>query len=214
MTAITLWGRSNSGNVQKVVWALEELELDYEHVQLGGKFGGLKDPDYLELNPNGLVPTLRDGELVMWESNAIVRYLCAQYASGLLFPVDPAERAIVDQWADWCASTFQPAWIGVFGLMVRVPPSKRDPALLAAKLADANAAFTLLNARLGHSPWLGGDGMTYADIIAGVSLYRWFTLDIERIALPHVEAWYERLQRRPAFKKGVEVSYEDLRARD
>ena len=117
---ITLWGRLSSGNVQKVVWALEELELPYEHVPLGGSFGGNQAPEYLALNPNGLVPTLRDGNLTVWESHAIVRYLSAEYGSGLLFPMEARDRAVVDQWTDWTATTFQPAWIGLFWLKVRL----------------------------------------------------------------------------------------------
>src|SRR5688500_15046279 len=103
---ITLWGRLSSGNVQKVVWALEELELPYVHVPLGGSFKGNDTPEYLGMNPNGLVPTLRDGDLTVWESHAIVRYLSAEYGSGLLFPMEARDRAVVDQWTDWTATTF------------------------------------------------------------------------------------------------------------
>ena len=128
---ITLWGRSSSANVQKVVWALEELGVSYEHVPLGGKYGGNDTPEYLAMNPNGLVPTLRDGALVVWESHAIVRYLAAQYGAGSLWPADPRERTLVDQWTDWTATTYQPAWIGVFWLVVRTPAENHDEAAIA-----------------------------------------------------------------------------------
>src|SRR5690349_16958947 len=123
---ITVWGRLDSVNVQKVVWALGELGLAYEHVPAGGKFGGLDAPAYRAMNPNGKVPTLRDGELVVWESHAIVRYLAATYGAGTLWPADPKARAITDQWTDWTATTFQPAWIEVFWKFVRTPKVEHD----------------------------------------------------------------------------------------
>lgn len=210
MSDITLWGRVSSANVQKVVWALEELGLDYGHVPLGGSHGGLGDPQYLAMNPNGLVPTLRDGELTLWESSAIVRYLAARYGAGSLFPVDAAERAIVDQWTDWTGSTFQPAWIAVFWLLVRTPERQRDPAAIERSVAATLRCFRILEARLGDVPFLAGGQLTYADIVAGTAMYRWMTMPIERPAMPNVEAWYGRLRDRAAFRKGVCVPYEEL----
>nr|WP_295885848.1 glutathione S-transferase [uncultured Devosia sp.] len=119
---LTLWGRASSANVQKVLWALGELGLAYEHRLVGGPHGGLDDPHYRAMNPNGLVPTLQDGDLVLWESHAILRYLAATYGADMLWRDDVRERAIVDQWTDWTATTFQPAWISVFWLFVRTPP--------------------------------------------------------------------------------------------
>jgi glutathione S-transferase len=113
--AITLWGRASSANVQKARWALAEIGLAYEHTPLGGKYGGNKEPAYLAMNPNGLIPTLRDGDLVLWESHAIVRYLAATYSAGGLWPEGPSARAIVDQWTDWTVATFQPAWVAASG---------------------------------------------------------------------------------------------------
>lgn len=208
--SITLWGRRSSGNVQKVVWALEELELAYEHIELGGKFGGTDTPQYRAMNPNGLVPTLSDGDLTIWESHAIVRYLSAEYGSGLLFPVEPRERAIVDQWTDWTATSFQLAWSGLFWAKVRTPLPKQDPAAISRALANAIRHFEILEARLGQVPFLAGEQLTYADIVAGVSLFRWTTMGIEAPHLPNVDAWHQRLRARPAFVKGVEVSYADL----
>lgn len=214
MTDITLWGRLNSANVQKAVWALEELGLAYEHVPLGGSFGGLSEPDYLAMNPNGLVPTLRDGQLTVWESHAIVRYLAGRYGAGSLFPVDPVERAIVDQWTDWTASTFQPAWISVFWLLVRTPESKRDAAAVERAVGATLRCFELMEARLAEVTFLAGGELTYADIVAGSAMYRWMTMPVERPALPNVEGWYARLQDRAPFRKGVCVPYDDLIARD
>lgn len=210
MTDITLWGRLSSCNVQKVVWALEELELPYDHHPLGGAFKGNDTPEYLDLNPNGLVPTLRDGDLVIWESHAILRYLSAEYGSGLLFPMEARDRAAADQWTDWTATTFQPAWIGLFWAAVRTPATEQDAAAIDRAMAASLKCFSILEARFGEVPYLGGEDFTYADIAAGVAMYRWSTMPIERPVLPNVEAWHQRLGERAAFRKAVNLSYEEL----
>ena len=210
---LTLWGRANSANVQKTLWALEELGLPYTHKLVGGSHGGLDQPSYRAMNPNGLVPTLQDGELTVWESHATLRYLAAAYGENVLWPADPRERALVDQWTDWTATTFQPGWIAVFWLLVRTPPEQRDDKAIAAALGKTIAALRILDANLADRDYLAGDSLSYADIAAGVALYRWFTMDIDRPAMPGVENWYRRLQERPAFRKAVMVSYDELVAR-
>lgn len=208
--AITVWGRLSSINVQKVIWALEETGVAYEQINLGGKFGGLDDPAYRAMNPNGKVPTLRDGDLVVWESHAIVRYLAATYGPGGLWPADPKARAVVDQWTDWTATTFQPAWIDVFWLFVRTPTADHDKIAIGKALAASFNAYGILDRRLAEAPFLAGEALTYADIVAGVSMYRWMTMEIQRPELPNLAAWYQRLNARPAFQKAVCVSYADL----
>lgn len=208
--SITLWGRLNSANVQKVVWVLEELELPYEHVPLAGSYGGNDTPEYLALNPNGRVPTLRDGEVTVWESHAIVRYLSAEYGSGLLFPLEPRDRAVVDQWTDWTATTLQPAWMAVFWGKVRTPVAQQDAAAIARAVAATNACFEIMETRLGRTSYLGGEQFSYADIVAGAAMYRWSTMDIERVELPGVEAWHERLNGRRAFRRAINVPYDEL----
>lgn len=207
---LTLWGGASSANVQKTLWALEELGLPYAHKLVGGAHGGLNEPAYRAMNPNGLVPTLQDGDLTVWESHATLRYLAATYGENLLWPADPRERALVDQWTDWTATTFQPGWIAVFWLFVRTPREQHDEKAIAAALAKTIAALRIADANLAERDYLAGDSLTYADIAAGVALYRWFTMDIDRPAMPGVENWYLRLQRRPAFRKAVMVSYEEL----
>ena len=208
--AITIWGRLNSVNVQKAIWALEEVGVAYEHVPLGGKFGGLDDPAYRVLNPNARVPTLRDGDIVVWESYSIVRYLAAQYGAGTLWPTDPRERAHADQWADWTASTFQTAWLKVFESFYRVPAAKRDAAAIAAASADANRLFRMLDNALEGRDFLLGPQLSYADIIAGSGMFRWMTMGHEREPMANLEAWYARLRARPAFVKGVCVDFSDM----
>ena len=162
------------------------------------------------MNPNGKVPTLRDGRVVVWESHAILRYLSATYASGLLWPLEPQDRAAVDQWTDWTATTYQPAWMEVFWSLVRTPAAERDATRIERATAETVRLQRMLDQRLAGVPYLGGCDLTYADIAAGVSLYRWFTMPIERPSLPHLEAWYARLRARKAFEQAVCVGYDEL----
>jgi glutathione S-transferase len=208
--AITLWGRETSSNVQKVRWALAELGLAYEHVPLAGKYGGNKTAEYLAMNPNGLVPTIRDGDFVLWESHAILRYLAAEYGAGSLWPKGPRERALVDQWTDWVATTYQRGWIDTFWGFVRTPVAQRNMEQIAKNIAYAERCFTIMDGQLAKTPFLAGDRLTYADIAAGVGMYRWTTMDIERQVHPNVARWHERLKARPAFRDMVEVDYSEL----
>jgi glutathione S-transferase len=207
---ITLWGRVSSANVQKVLWALEEIGLPHEHVELGGRFGGLDTAEFAAMNPNRRVPVLRDGDLVLWESHAILRYLCARYAAGTLWPEDVRRRAPVDQWTDWTATTLQPAWIGLFWQFVRTPADKQNARAIARAHDLTVTALRIMDANLADKAFLAGDSLTYADIAAGVCLYRWTTMDVERPSLPHIEAWHARLLKRPAFVRTVCVSYAEL----
>jgi glutathione S-transferase len=211
--AITLWGRATSANVQKVRWALGELGLAYAHVPLGGRFGGNQTPEYLAMNPNGKVPTLRDGGLVLWESHAIVRYLAARYGAGRLWPTDPVSRAECDRWTDWTATTFQPAWIDVFWRFYRTPPEQRDTGRIAGSVAAAERCLAIMDGQLGRTPFLAGEDLTYADIVAGVAMFRWTTMGIEIARHPGVEAWHARLRARAAYRDAVEVDYAELAAR-
>lgn len=206
---LTLWGRTSSANVQKALWALREMGLDYRHRPAGGDHGGLDDPAFRKLNPNGLVPVLQDGDFALWESHAILRYLAASYGPDI-WRDDPRQRALVDQWTDWTATTFQPAWIGAFWLIVRTPKAQHDARAIASALNRSIAALRILDAALAERDYVAGDRLSYADIAAGVALYRWFTMEIDRPAMPGVENWYRRLQQRPAFSESVMVSYAEL----
>ena len=210
---ITFYGRSTSDSVQKALWMLCETGQPFEHVQLGGRFGGLDDPDYLKLNPHGRVPTLRDGELVVWESNAIIRYLAATYAPGTLWPGDPARRAAADQWMDWAQTRLNPTFNKLFWLTVRTPTDARDGALIRDSNARLNGAYEILEAQLGSRAFILGDQLTMADFPSGATLYRYFEMPIERPALPNLTRWYERLRARDAYRRGVMVSFDELRGR-
>ena len=145
MTGLTLWGRLSSCNVQKALWLLEELALPYEHIQAGGDFGGLDDPAYLAMNPHGKVPTLKDGDTVVWESEAILRYLAARYGAPAFWSDDPAERAVVDQWLAWTASALYRDWIDLFWRLVRTPPERRDAALIEGHRRRSAERYALLD---------------------------------------------------------------------
>ena len=212
--AITLWGRETSCNVQKVIWALEEVGVGYVRFDVGGRFGGLDRPSFKTMNPNQTIPVLQNGDLTLWESHTILRYIAATYGAGTLWRPDPGERAIADQWTDWTATVFQPAWISLFWSVVRTPVMRRDAKTIRANLENTMRGFRILDERLSKVPYLAGGAITYADIAAGVSLYRWERMDLDHAPLPHVAAWYKRLAERRPFVKGVCISFDELMGRE
>lgn len=211
---ITVWGRATSSNVQTAMWAIGELGLEHERIDWGGAFGGNDDPVYRAMNPNGLIPTLRDGDLVMWESPAIVRYLGAQYGDAAFWPRDPAARARMDMWAEWTKTSVAPELIyKVFWQLVRVPEAERRMDVVADGIAALETLMPRLDARLGESAYIGGDALSFGDIVTGHVLYRYMTLEFDKPRTPNIDAYYARLAERPAYREHVMVSYESLRAR-
>jgi glutathione S-transferase len=207
---ITLWGRPNSINVQKVLWTLAELDLACEHIDAGGDAGGLDDPAFRAMNPHGRVPVLKDGETPIWESNVIVRYLCAAYGSGGLCPADLAERAKADAWMDWTCASLQPAIGGLFWAFYRTPAARRDAARIAQLAAESASAIRTLDAWLSDRRFVAGDAFSMADIPAGVLVYRYFELDIDRPEAPAVAAWRARLAERPPYREYVMRPFGEL----
>jgi glutathione S-transferase len=207
-------GRRSSFNVQKVMWLVGELGLEHEHIDAGGSFGGLDTPDFLEMNPHGRVPVIRDGEVTVWESHAILRYLAARHGGGQFWSGDPADRADVDGWMDWSQTALQPDFLnGVFWGFYRTPEDKRNWPAITAALARCAGHFAKLDRLLEGRSFLLGDALTLADITAGTSLYRYFELEIERPALPQVKRWYRALQQRDAFREHVMIPFGELRGR-
>lgn len=195
---IEVYGRRNSLNVQKVMWALGELGLDYRRHDVGGSFG--YPDDYASLNPNPLVPALVDGDVRMWESNACVRYLARTYGPGSLWPDDPATLARADQWMDWQTSRLAPAFLPAFIQMIRMPAESRNPEAIDAGLASTASLYRVLDRHLGEHPYVAGPSFSMADLPLGPMTYRYFELAIERPELPGVRAWFERLAEREAFR--------------
>jgi glutathione S-transferase len=200
---LKLWGRVNSINVMKVLWALDEIGLPFERVDAGLQFGVVNEPFYRKMNPNGRVPTIEDGDFVLWESNAIVRYLSAKHAAGSLWPNDPRQRADADRWMDWTATTLGPAVTPIFWQLVRTPPEKRDADVIAKGAEQCSTLFTMFDERLSGSDHVAGVSFTMGDIPVGTFVHRWYALDVKRPALKNLEGYYERLKRRPAFQKHV-----------
>ncbi len=201
---LKLWGRNNSVNVQKAIWCLEELNVPYERIDAGMQYGVVNEPPFRAMNPNGLVPVIEDGGAVIWESNAIVRYLAAKYGRGTLWAEDPAERAQSDKWMDWCATVYWPPMREVFWGLIRTPPEKRNPELIETSRKKAAEVLKILDAALSGKDYIAGKQLTIGDIPLGTISWRWFGIaDLERVPLPNVEAWFKRLSQREAFKKSV-----------
>lgn len=204
---IEVWGRANSVNVQKVLWCLDELAVPFERHDAGGLYGGNKEPDFLARNPTGLVPMISDDGFDLWESNTIVRYLCAKYGEGSLWPEDPADRARSDKWMDYQLGTIFPAFRGALVGLVRTPPEDRDPAAIEASAQATADTLAVLDAHLEDHEYVAGPSLTAGDFTLGPTIYRWLELEIERPPLPNLEAWHDRLGERPAYRKNVMVSF-------
>lgn len=207
---IRFYGRKSSDNVQKTLWMLLETDQPHEHIELGGQFGGLDDPDFLKLNPHGRVPVLVDGDLAVWESSAIIRYLAAAYCSGTIWPEDVRARAEVDKWMDWSQSRLYPENNRLFWRLVRTPEADQDAGKIAAGLALLNSHMEMVDTQLEGKRYLCGDALTMADIIAGATLYRYYEMPIERPQLSNVERWYDMLKARPSYQQAVMVPFEEL----
>lgn len=202
---IHVWGRRNSANVQKVMWVLGELELEYSRDDVAGSFGV---PDgYEKLNPNPIVPTIRDDDLVLWESNACVRYLARQYGVGSLWPDDPKTLAIADQWMEWQRSDFSAGFFPMFMNMIRIPADKANPAAAERGIATCARVIQQLESHLADRDYVAGEVLTIGDVPLGPMVYRYLTMDIERPDLPNVQAWYKRLAQRPAFQRHVMIPF-------
>jgi len=202
---LTVWGRANSVNVQKVLWCLAELDLSYERIDAGMAYGKNREPEYLAMNPNGRVPTLVDGDFVLWESNSIMRYLTLAYGMGSpIYPASPRARAGVDRWLDWSLSTLQPVDRPVFWALVRTPVEKRDMVAIQ-KDADAEAeVWRIADDQLKTRRFIEGDDFTLADIALGAYARRWFGVEgISKPSFTHLERWFAQFAARPGFQKFI-----------
>lgn len=203
---LKLWGNADSVNVQKVLWCCEELALPYERIDAGRHFGVVDTPAFRARNPNGLVPTIDDDGVVVWESNAIVRYLAAKHASGSLWPVDVVARADADRWMDWTNSTLWPTMVPLFRAFMRTPEAQRDARAIERYRQETIDELKILDAHLASSAFVGGDTLTMGDIAVGCAVWRWMALPVERPALAHLQRWFDSLAARPAYRKVVMVA--------
>jgi glutathione S-transferase len=198
---LRIWGRKNSINVQKVLWACGELALPIDRIDAGMAFGVNNTPEYKAMNPNGLVPLMNDGGFLLWESHAIVRYLARKHGMGTLCPADAQTAADADRWMEWFSTTL---WLNlkpVFWNLVRTPPEKRDMPLVESSLKSLTANFQTVDAWLANRDYMAGAAFSMGDIPLGVSAFRWYNMDITRPVLKNLDTWYARLCERPAFKQ-------------
>ncbi|ESR23180.1 glutathione S-transferase family protein [Lutibaculum baratangense] len=202
---IEVWGRVTSINVQKVMWTAAELGLEWRRHDVGGAWGGTTEPSFVAMNPNRLVPVLRDGDTLVWESHACVRYLAATYGSDALWPSEPGARAAADMWMEWASTTLIPALGPTFIQLVRTKPEARDLSLLQASMKRTAEAFAMLDAHLRDRDFVAGDRLTMGDVPVGCATYRYLNLNIERPELPDLARWYRTLCARPAFRTHVMV---------
>jgi glutathione S-transferase len=202
---IKIWGRNTSSNVQKAMWAVGELKLQHERIDIGGKFGMNREPKYLAMNPNGLVPTLEEDDgFLLWESNSVVRYLAGKHdKAGVLEPKDAKQRALASQWMDWQLSVLGPAITPAFWGLIRTPEDKRDMAAIKASQDKTVTAMLMLEERLGKAKFVAGDSFSYGDIPVGVMCYRYRQLVPGRPKTPNLDRWYDAIAARQAFKDQV-----------
>ena len=201
---LKIWGRSNSVNVQKAMWCIGELGLVHERIEAGMSYGKNNEDWYLEMNPNGRVPVIDDDGFILWESNAVVRYLSAKHSMGHLCPDSLQARADCDRWMDWQQTTLGPPMTTAFWNLVRTPPDQRDRAVIDKAVEQSAQTFAILDRHLAGRDYMLGDELSMADIPVGAMVYRWYALpEIEQPNQPNLQAWYERLTTREAFKTHV-----------
>jgi glutathione S-transferase len=203
---LKIWGRMSSINVKKVVWTAQELGLDFQRTEAGGLFGVVKTPEYMQMNPNSLVPVIEDDDYVLWESNVIVRYLAAKHALGQMYPIDLRERFDAERWMDWQQTTLNPVSRPGFWQLVRTPPEQRMPAVIAESNAAVEALMFTLDMHLANRAFMVGDRFTMADIPLACEVHRWFGLPQPRQSRPHIERWYESLRARQASKGVLDLA--------
>jgi glutathione S-transferase len=200
---LKIWGRTNSINVQKVMWAVGELATPHERVDAGMQFGVVDEPWFRAMNPNGRVPTIDDDGFILWESNAIVRYLARKHGDGRLSPAAPEECASAERWMDWSTTTMAPLMTPLFWGHIRTAPENRDLKTLEDFRLQMERVMQLLDANLATKRYVAGDALSIGDIAVGCFAHRWHALPMEHGSHPHVAAWYARLCQRPAFQNHV-----------
>ena len=202
---VTLWGRNNSTNVKKVRWTLAELNMPYEQIMAGQSFGVNRDAAYLALNPNGLVPMLKDGDDVLWESNTIVRYLAAQYGADSLWQASPIQRAKSEKWMDWANETLSPVHRKILIGLVRTPAEQRNMAEIEAAIEACEPLLDILESTLAKQTWLSGETFGVGDIAVAPFVYNLLETVKTWQPRPHLARWYQQLAERPAFRDVVMI---------
>jgi glutathione S-transferase len=204
---LRIWGRISSINVRKAVLAAQLLEIPFERVDAGAAFGIVQTPEYKAKNPNSLVPMLEEDDgYTLWESNVIVRYLCAKHSAGRLYPTDLKARFDAERWMDWQQTTLNPAGRDAFVQLIRVPADKRDDALVQKSIAATEPLLAMLDAQLARRAYLAGEQLTMADLPIACEIHRWWGLPLERAARPHLQRWYDAMLRLPAARGVLDLT--------
>ena len=203
---LKIWGRITSLNVRKVVLAAQELGIAFERVDAGGEFGIVKTPEYLAKNPNALVPLVEDDQVQLWESNAIVRYLCARHAPDALYPLDLPRRFDAERWMDWQQTSLNAAGRTAFMQWIRTPAERRDADAIARSVAATEPLLDLLDAHLARRPFMAGDRLTMADFPIAVEIHRWIGLPKQRTPRAHLDRWYDAMCARPSSRGVLDLS--------
>ena len=200
---LEVWGRRNASNVLPVMWTIGEIGIPYIRYDVGGSFGGLDTSEYLAMNPNGRIPTIKDGSHILFESNAIIRYLCRRYGQGTLQPESEAQVSVADQWIEWYKTTPYPKYIDLFWAIVRTEPALRDKDKISKLSEGVASSLNILDQHLATHTYVLGDNISMGDVPLGALAHRYFRLDVERPELPNVEVWYKRLCQRKAYQEHV-----------
>lgn len=203
--SLTIWGRPNSLNVHKVLWLAAELNLEFEHIFAGQQHGIVNTPEFRALNPNGLVPLLKDGDTILWESQIILRYLTEVYGKGSLWIAEPRARFAAEKWLDWYITRVLPVFGVVFFNLVRQPEDQRDLAAVEVAVEKLSKLLDIADAELARQPYLSGEHFGVADIPLGLAIHHWFNLGLDQQQHPHLQAWIERIRSRPHFHKIASV---------
>ena len=193
-------GKVSSINVRKVLWTCHEIGIRYQREDWGSGFRPTETAEFLEVNPNGLVPVIEDEEGFLWESNTICRYLAGKHERADLLPSIPRQRAGVEQWMDWQATDLNSSWRYAFLALVRNHPLFQDQQQIAASIAEWNTKMGVLEGQLNKTgAFAAGATFTLADVVLGLSVNRWLMTPMTRPIYPAIAAYHERLCRRPAF---------------
>jgi glutathione S-transferase len=203
---LKIWGRISSINVRKVVLAAQWLGIPFERIDAGNEFGIVKTPEYLSMNPNALVPTIEDGSVRLWESNVVVRYLCAKHSMGGLYPATLEQRFDAERWMDWQQTTLNPAGRNAFVQLLRTPPERRKQQLIDESIAATEPLLRMLDAHLARTPFMTGDSFTMADIPIACEIHRWRGTPVPQIELPNVDRWYAGIRSRDAARGVLDLT--------
>ncbi len=210
---LQILGRHTSYNVQKVLWLADELSLQYQHVEIGGRFGGTDSEEFLRLNPDGKVPVLVHHDDVIIESNTIIRFLADVYGNGLWCATEPFQRTLTDRWLDWSIDRLEQVFVSVFWGFYRTPPENRNHDVIASAVSDCERCLLTLSRELGSKPYLIAEHPTLADIATGVFLHRLYTIELP-VAFPeNVLHWYQRLSSRAPYRQWVMSDFSELQGR-